>query len=308
MRLSRSFMKSVATTLTITMVLISLIAIPSRAEAGLFSKIKDTVKKHPVKSALAAVAVGAGAFIAAPYVASAVGACTGAVATGGIGAAVSGIGAGVAGIGSAIWGGLVAAGGFVTGALGAIGGAIGSLFSGIAGFFTGIVGSPLFIPALVIIGAAVIGYFLWKKYKRQRQSIGNGSNLPGVTSMPSVGIPGEIVVRPDVTPISNEVPPSSTTPASTEIPVGANQTQQPNTGAGEVTVTEPVQAGDALKAAHGDYIKAYNRYISLITNIGGSENPDEELRNNMRKDDTQKALTDYREAYNRYITLLSIRT
>lgn len=306
MRLNRKFMKAVATTLSVLMLLVSPAFFPSKAEAGLFTKIKDTVKAHPVRSALAAVAVGAGAYLAAPHVAAMIGVAGGAISTGGIGAAVSGIGAGIAGIGSTIWGGLVAAGGFVTGTLGAIGGAIGSMFSGIAGFFTGIIGSPLFVPALVIIGAAVIGYFLWKKYKRQNQTISNGGGLPTVGQTPSVGIPGEIAVRPDVAPTTNEVPPSSTTPAAAEIPVGAN-VQAPsttaNTGAGTVTAA-PVEAGDALKTAHSDYIAAYNKYISTITAIGGSENPDEELRNNMRKDESQKALTDYREAYNRYITLL----
>lgn len=303
MRLNRRFNKTVATTLSLLMLLMCPAFFPGAAEAGLFSTIKDKVKAHPVKSALAAVAVGAGAFLAAPYVASAVGAASGAIGAGGIGAAVSGIGAGLAGIGTTIWGGLVAAGGFVTGALGAIGGAIGGLFSGIAGFITGIVGSPLFIPALVIIGAAVIGYILWKKYKRQGQNIGNGSNLPGTSA--NVGTPvTEITVNPDQgqPAVASEIPPSSTTPASSEVPVAGEQTM--NTGAGEVAAAAPVQAGDALKTAHSDYIKAYNEYISKVTNIGGSENPDEELRNNMRRDDAQKSLTAYRDAYNKYITLL----
>jgi hypothetical protein len=302
MRFNRRFNKMVATTLSLLMLLVCPAFFPSSAEAGLFSKIKDTVKKHPVKSALAAVAVGAGAFLAAPYVASAVGAASGAIGAGGIGAAVSGIGAGIAGVGSAIWGGLVAAGGFVTGALGAIGGAIGGLFSGIAGFITGIVGSPLFIPALVVIGAAVIGYILWKKYKRQPQAIGNGSNLPTVGNQAATPIT-EITVAPSQTPVTaGEIPPSSSTPASTEVPVAGDTTM--NSGAGQVAESTPAVAGDALKNAHADYIKAYNEYISKVTNIGGSENPDEELRNNMRRDDAQKSLNAYRDAYNRYITLL----
>jgi len=42
----------------------------------------------------------------------------------------------------------------------------------------------------------------------------------------------------------------------------------------------------------------------MVTNIGGTENPDEELRSNLLRTDTQTALNDYREAYNKYITLL----
>ncbi|MBI3038564.1 hypothetical protein HYY75_05860, partial [bacterium] len=287
MRLNRRLMKALSTTLSVLILLTSL-SIATRAEAGLFSKIKDTVKRSPVKSALAAVAVAGGAIIAAPYVASAVGAASGAIAAGGVGAAVTGIGSGILGIGSAIWGGIVAAGGFVTGALGAIGGAIGGVFSGIAGFIGGIIGSPLFIPALLVIGAAVVGYMLWKKYKRQRQDIGNGGGLPSV--LPTVGAPvGEVVVSGEVgrPPSSSEVPPESSNPAGSEIPVRPDQAPAPTTGAGEVTPPVQTQAPDALKSAHADYIKAYNKYIGIVTNIGGSENPDEEMRTNMRRSDTQ---------------------
>jgi len=298
MRLKRSFMKMIATTLTVVLLLT---AFSTSAHASLFSKIKDTVKNNPVKSALAGVAAVGGTILAAPYIASAVGFASGTVAgvAGGATAAVAGAGAGLAGIGATIWGGLSAAGGFVTGTIGALGGAIGSVFSGIAGFIGGIIGSPLFIPALVLVGAAVAGYFLWKKYGRQRQTIGNGMGLP--SAGPVVRPSGEIVVSPNV-----GAPVMSTVVPSVEIPVSA--------AAAPVASTEPVtasvepaptaNASTALKAAHAEYIKAYNRYINMVTNIGGSENPDEELRSNLLRTDTQKSLNDYREAYNRYITLL----
>ena len=306
MRLNRKLMKLIATTLSVLMLLT--VMGPGTAEAGLFSKIKDTVKKHPVATALGTVAVGAAAFFAAPHIAYAVGAASGVAVAGGAGAAaaVGGLGAGIAGIGTAIWGGVCAAGGFVTGALGALGAAIGSVFSGIAGFVGGIIGSPLFVPALVVIGAAVVGYILWKKYKRQKQDLGNGSNLPGNTipNSPSVSIPrGEIAVNADQAPTASEIPPSSSNPVTTtvEIPVSANQAP-----AAPTTEATPVVTGatSELKAAHSDYIKAYNKYISLVTNIGGSENPDEEMRSNMRRNDVQQSLTAYRDAYNKYVTLL----
>lgn len=298
MRLKRSFMKMIATTLTVVLLLT---AFSTSAHAGLFTKIKDTVKNNPVKSALVGVAAVGGTVLAAPYIASAVGFASGTVAgvAGGATAAVAGAGAGLAGIGATIWGGISAAGGFVAGTIGAIGGAIGSVFSGIAGFIGGIIGSPLFIPALVLVGAAVAGYFLWKKYGRQRQTIGNGGNLPSVG--PVVRPSSEIVVSPNVgaPAMSNVVP-------SVEIPVSAAAapvaSSEPVTAAVEPAPT--ANAPTALKAAHAEYIKAYNKYINMVTNIGGSENPDEELRSNLLRTDTQKALNDYREAYNRYITLL----
>lgn len=297
--LKRSMLKFLATTLSIVILLTSFTV--ATAEAGLFQKIKDTVKQNPGKTALATIAVGAGAIIAAPYIATAIGAAAGTTVAAGAGAAVAvaGAGAGIAGIGTAIWGGVCAAGGFFTGALGAVGGAIGGLFSGIAGFVGGIIGSPLFIPALVVIGVAVAGYFLWKKYHRQNQTIGNGNELPMVG--PSVGAPtGEVAVVADQGQTTGG-------PGTSVIPV-ANNGEIPVTGdQGAVLLnTTPAVSGsaDALKTAHSDYIKAYNKYISLVTNIGGSESPNEEINSNMNRNDVQTALQSYRDAYNTYITLL----
>ncbi|HNX76405.1 MAG TPA: hypothetical protein PLM07_19140 [Candidatus Rifleibacterium sp.] len=295
MRLKRSLLKMMATTLAVVMLLT---AFGTSANAGLFTKLKETVKNNPVKTALAGVAAVGGAVIAAPYIASAVGFASGSVAgiIGGGTAAVAGAGVGLAGIGATIWGGLSAAGGFVTGAIGALGGAIGSVFSGIAGFIGGIIGSPLFIPALCLVGVAVVGYLLWKKYKRQNQTIGNGGNLPSVAA-------SEVTVNPSVGAPTSSVP-------SMEIPVTSSVAAPEATPSTSAAVEETVEAAPAanasteLKSAHAAYIKAYNKYINMVTNIGGTENPDEELRSNLLRTDTQTALTDYREAYNKYITLL----
>lgn len=298
MKMKRSFMKMLATTLTVVMLLT---AFGTSAHAGLFTKLKNALKNHPVKSAMAGVAAVGGAVIGAPYIASALGFASGSVAgvAGGATAAVAGAGAGLAGIGATIWGGISAAGGFITGTIGAIGGAIGSVFSGIAGFIGGIFTSSLFIPALCLVGAAIVGYFLWKKYKRNKQTISNGSNLPtvGPVAAPATEViaTSNAVQTPTASAVAQETTPSQEIPVSTEVqtPVTAG-TPEP----------APANAPTALKAAHSEYIKAYNKYISIVTNIGGSENPDEELRSNLLRSDTQKALNDYRSAYNRYITLL----
>ncbi len=293
MRLKHSLMKYMTSLLVVVMIMTSLV---SPAHAGVIAKVKDAVKNHPVASALAGVAAVGGAVLAAPYIASAVGFASGsigAVAAGGATAAAA-AGTGLAAIGSTIWGGVCAAGGFVTGVLGAIGGAIGSVFSGIAGFVGGIIGSPLFVPALCVIGAAVAGYLIYKHYKRQKQTVTNSNDIPtisvakGTSEVVSVG--------------ASEV-------AATEIPISGSVTPvQANNGTATdaqlSAVSSSTSSSDELTKAHSEYIKAYNRYINLVTNVGGSENPDEEVRSNMLRSDTQSALTEYREAYNRYVTLL----
>ncbi len=295
MRLKHSLMRLMATALVVVMFMASFGS--TAANAGLFSKIKDAVKDHPVKSALAGIAAVGGTVLAAPYLASAVGFAGGTIGAlaGSATTAVAAAGTGLAAVGSTIWGGVCAAGGFVTGVLGAIGGAIGSVFSGIAGFIGGIFTSPLFIPALCIVGAAVAGYFIYKHYKRQKQTVSNSNNIPTI----SVASPSEVgnVVAANEVAVSSEVPVSnSATPV-----VAANATV---TDAELAPVSTSASTSDELTRAHSEYIQAYNKYINLVTNIGGSENLDEEVRSNMLRSDTQTALTEYREAYNRYVTLL----
>ena len=279
--------------LVVVMIMTSLV---SPAHAGLFTKIKDAVKNHPVKSALVGVAAVGGTILAAPYIASAVGFASGSIGAvaGGATTAVAAAGTGLAAIGSTVWGGVCAAGGFVTGVLGAIGGAIGSVFSGIAGFVGGIIGSPLFVPALCVIGAAVAGYLIYKHYKRQKQNVSNSNDIPTI-SVAKGSSDVETVAASNVT--------VSETPVSSSVtPVQAS-----NESANDVklsAVSTSTSSSDELTKAHAEYIKAYNKYINLVTNVGGSENPDEEVRSNMLRTDTQTALTEYREAYNRYVTLL----
>ena len=118
MRLKHSLMRFMATALIVVMFMTSF---GSAASAGLFTKIKDAVKNHPVKTALAGVAAVGGTVLAAPYVAKAIGFASGNIGAvaGGASTAVAAAGTGLAAIGLSIWGGVCAAGGFVTGVLGA---------------------------------------------------------------------------------------------------------------------------------------------------------------------------------------------
>lgn len=293
MRFKHSLMRLMATALVVVMFMTSF---GSAAHAGLFTKLKDAVSNHPVKSALVGIAAVGGSILAAPYIASAVGFASGSIGAVAAGAStsVAAAGAGLATIGSTIWGGISAAGGFVTGVLGTIGGAIGSVFSGIAGFVGGIIGSPLFVPALCIVGAAVAGYLLYKHYKRQNQTVTNSNDIPTI----SVSDSNEVAhVAQSEDPNAGVIP-----VANSQSPVEANKSSV--TDAELAAVDASSSSSDELTQAHSDYIEAYNKYINLVTNIGGSENLDEEVRSNMLRSDTQAALTEYREAYNRYVTLL----
>lgn len=236
-----------------------------------------------------------------------VGAGVGAVAGAGIALAAPAIGGaigaagGIAGIGTAIVGGIAAVGGGIIGAVAAVGGAIASAVGAIGGFFAGIFASPLFIPALLIIGAAAVGYFLYKRYKAKKAASAPGESdevLPGSDEIfvtpgdyemtgvipegdeaepISLGDDDVIALGGDEVTISDE-PPSVTIPA-------ANAAQATSTS---VDTTVP-STNDSLKAAHDRYIAAYQKYTTLVTNSGGADPAQ-----------IQEALQAYRSAYNDY--------
>lgn len=234
------------------------------------------------------VAAGAGIVLAAPA----------------IGGAMAAAGAGIAGVGGAIIGGVAAVAGGIVGAVAAVGGAIASAVGAIGGFIAGIIASPLFIPALIVIGAAVAGYFIYKHYKAKRagnaSAPGSDEVLPGgdeifvtpgdyemtgvmptgdVAAPVSIGDSDVITIGGDVIAVSDEAPVVTTQPAA----------QAP---AETPAVTGIPTSNDSLKAAHDRYIAAYQKYTSLVTS-GGGANPQE----------VKDALTQYREAYNDYQTL-----
>lgn len=248
-------------------------------------------KKSAVIGGVVGAAAGAGIALAAPA----------------IGSAIAGAG-GIAGVGSAIVGGVAAIGGGVIGAVSAFAGAIGSAIGAVGGFIAGIFTSPLFIPALVVVGACVAGYFIYKKYKEKKaQSAKDGEVLPESES---------ITITPGDYEMSGVIPSGSSEPISlggeiiaiggtadsvtvAETPtVNSNESVSSKDSAteeadksGAVTNTESA----SLEAAHARYIAAYQKYTNLVTNSGGANG-----------DDVQAALDEYRDAYNEYETLRAI--
>lgn len=244
-------------------------------------------KKSVLIGAGVGAAAGAGIVLAAPAIGGAIGAA-----------------GGIAGVGTAVVGGVAAAGGGIIGALAAFGGAIASALGAVGGFIAGIFASPLFIPALIIIGAAVAGYFLYKRYKAKKGASGPSNEvLPGsddifVTpgdyemtgvvpagdeaSPVSVGDSAIITIGAgDAVTVSDQAPTTVTT-TTTQAPVATTET----------TVTGVPTTSDSLKAAHDRYIATYQKYTTLVTNSGGA-NPEE----------VKQALSEYRAAYNEYQNL-----
>lgn len=246
-----------------------------------------------------------------------VGAGVGAVAGAGIALAAPAIGGaigaagGIAGIGTAIVGGVAAVAGGIIGTVAAVGGAIASAVGAIGGFIAGIFASPLFIPALLVIGAAALGYYLYKRHKaRQGGSEAaqgpSGEVLPGADEIyitpgdydmsrvvpmgdqpagpVSVGDSAVISIGGSASDVTISDEPPATVVAEAEVPAQA-----------PVSVTESVPGApttsDSIKEAHDRYLAAYQKYTSLVTNSGGAD-PQE----------IQAALKDYRAAYNDYQT------
>ncbi len=241
-------------------------------------------KKSALIGGAVGVAAGAGLALAAPA----------------IGSALAGAG-GIAGIGTAIVGGIAAIGGGVIGAVSAFAGAIGTAISAVGGFIAGIFTSPLFIPALLVVGACVAGYFIYKKYKEKKaKSAADGEVLPeseSITVTPGDYEMSSIIPEGDTSPVSvdnveiiaingsaDSVTISDEIPAETTVQSAAVQAD----ASGEVTKTEST----SLKAAEARYRTAYNKYTNLVTNSGGANS-----------DDVKAALKEYQAAYNDYVNL-----
>ncbi len=239
-----------------------------------------------------------------------IGAGVGAVAGAGIALAAPAIGGaiaaagGIAGVGTAVVGGVAAVSGGIIGSLAAFGGAIASALGAVGGFIAGIFASPLFIPALVIIGAAVAGYFLYKKFKAKK----NASSPTDSEVLPGSD---EIYVTPGDYEMSGGIVPAGDADAisvgdAAVITIGSGdavsvsdvapvtEVTAPAVAEAPTATTEPAVSGvptssDSLKAAHDRYIATYQKYTTLVTNSGGAD-PEE----------VKAALAEYRAAYNDY--------
>ena len=253
--------------------------------APAFGKID---KKSALIGGAVGVAAGAGIALAAPA----------------IGSAIAGAG-GIGGIGAAIVGGVAAIGGGVIGAVSAFAGAVGAAISAVGGFIAGIFTSPLFIPALLIVGACVAGYFVYKKYKEKKSKEANSAVLPESETLTIT--PGDYQMS-SVFPESEVLPVGSTgteiisvgqeVKVANDAPVVASPVQVPEVSAavqveesGEVETSKSAN----LEEAHNRYIAAYQRYTNLVTNSGGADT-----------NEVNRALKEYQEAYKEYETLRAV--
>lgn len=248
-------------------------------------------KKSVVVGVAAGAAVGAGVVLAAPAIAGAVGAA-----------------GGVAGIGTAVCGGVAAVGGGLLGALGAMVGGIGAAVGAIGGWIAGIVASPLFIPALLIIGAVAVGIYLYRRHKKKQQQAAQevvpGSDEIMVTPsdydmstvVPSMNQTGPVTIGDqDAVVISgSDAQVSDATPVTdvtVTAPAADSTTAAAPTTTTTTTTTTTSATNTSMTDAHARYIAAYNKYTQLVTTAGGSAS------------EVKAALAEYRAAYQEYIQL-----
>ncbi|MBF0501801.1 MAG: hypothetical protein HQM09_16815 [Candidatus Riflebacteria bacterium] len=243
-------------------------------------------KKSVAIGAGVGLAAGAGMVLAAPAIGTALG----------LG------GAGLAGVGAAIAGGLAAAGGMVLGAMSAVGAAIAGGVGLIAGWVVGLVCSPLFIPALVVIGACVAGYLLYKHYKNKKQQDQNGNVIPDSDKITVT--PGDYDMNPVLPPMNQSNP--ITIGDSDCINLPGRPVARPSTGptapVAPVAPVVPVAitpvapafpaapvSNETLKDAEARYRAAYNKYTTLVSTGGNG--------------DVQASLKEYRDSYKAYMDL-----
>ena len=240
-------------------------------------------KKSALVGGAVGVAAGAGIALAAPAIGSAV------------------AGAGATGILGGIVGGVASIGGGVLGAISAFAGAIGGAISAVGGFIAGIFTSPLFIPALVVVGACVAGYFIYKKYKEKKaQSAADNEVLPDTEV---------ITITPGDYEISSVIPQGNNDPIQTDgteiLKIEGNATSAvisdevptnvttPSTVAVETTTVTPSN-GTTLQAAQERYTRAYHKYLSLV-NSGRTSG-----------DEYERVFQEYRDANDELNTLKAI--
>ncbi|MBF0546184.1 MAG: hypothetical protein HQM08_17205 [Candidatus Riflebacteria bacterium] len=219
------------------------------------------------------VAAGAGLVLAGPAIATAVGAA----------------GAGIMSLGTAIVGGLAAAGAAMIAATATVGTAIAGAVGALGGMIVGVIASPLFVPALIIIGILVAGYLIG----RWQQKRIDGEVIPGSEKISVT--PADLEMNPLVPSMTSGVKigdaDAITLPGKRIASIGnqpITQTPQPVIASAAVQTSTIVTTctSEQLKAAEDRYRAAYSKYTQLVT-TGGSG-------------DVQNALREYRDAYREY--------
>lgn len=261
-----------------------------------------------IKHLLLGGALGAGVVLAWPTISAAVGCAAGAVGSvaagigsavvGGVAAASGAVAAGGAAVGGAVAGVGVAAGSAVTAGFGAIGGAVAAITA-----------SPLFVPALLIAGAVIIGYIIYKKKFANKglttktgifsSSSSTATNAPVVsantgTQAPAVNPSIPTSINPNVastsTAAASVAPTNNAVPTNLSLNEGAAAERKPNAaGQSEVTAA-PSDSGNAtVNAAHEKYVNAYKSYINMLSSGKSADSAE-----------VQKALADYKAAFDEY--------
>jgi hypothetical protein len=186
------------------------------------------------KSLVAGAAVGAGVVLAWPMITAGVGAICGGIGAAGV-AVAGAVTTGVAAASGAVAVGGAMAGGAVAGAGAAVGAGVTSAFGAVGGAIAAITASPLFIPALLIAGAAVATYFIYKHFKKKKET-------------------GPVRIS-DNTIATKSTSSKTTTAVSTK-------TSTKNTGSTSTGVTQTLDKNRAYE----NYQAAYKRYIECLQN------------------------------------------
>lgn len=260
-----------------------------------------------VKHLLVGGLVGAGAVIAWPTISAALGCAAGAVGSvaAGVGSAVVGA---VGAAGAAVATGGAAVGGAIAGVGAAAGSAVTAGFGAIGGAVAAITASPLFVPALLIAGAVIIGYIIYKKkFAGTKLSKNINPFATGVTSTsaptivantgatvaaaPNPSIPTSINPNMAAQVNTGSAPTVNSTPTSMSLNEGASAERKPDMGgvAENITAAPANTGNNTVAAAHEKYVNAYKNYINLLS--GGKASDDPEV---------QKALTEYKSAFDEY--------
>ena len=263
-----------------------------------------------IKHLIVGGAIGAGAVLAWPTISAALGCAAGAVGSvaAGVGTAVVGA---VGAAGAAVATGGAAVGGAIAGAGAVAGSAVTAGFGAIGGAVAAITASPLFIPALLIAGAVIIGYIIYKKKFANKPALSSATTNPFASSSsssapmvsanqaapasaPNPSIPTSI--NPNMAAVGNTTassvaPTNNSTPTSLSLNEGASAERKPNMDASNATLTAaPADSGNAsVNAAHEKYVSAYKNYINLLSSGKSSEDTE-----------VQKALSDYKAAFDEY--------